>query len=190
MKKPKPHDFKKVPVTKLEAARRQLETAITLWFHDTDPVSVHTLAMAAHGILRALNSKRGGKPMLGDPNPFIPPEFHERFRKIVFEASNFFKHGARDPLTTHFFSPELNKIIFVDATQAYESQAQEQRPLMKMFRLYLAFHEPRLFEQEYLDSLQQNPLFSKFKQLSKQQFFVEFLPYASSIYRKDDFGRG
>jgi hypothetical protein len=74
---PEPHNLKKLSITKLDAARRQLETAITLWFHDADPVSVHTLAMAAHGILRALNKKRGGPPMLGDPSPYIRPGFEK-----------------------------------------------------------------------------------------------------------------
>jgi hypothetical protein len=59
-----------LPITKLDAARRQLETAITLWFHDADPISVHTLVMAAHGILKAINKKLGGAPMFGDPAPY------------------------------------------------------------------------------------------------------------------------
>ena len=50
MRPPKPHELKKLPITKLDAVRRQLETTITLWFHDVDPVSVHTLVMAAHVI--------------------------------------------------------------------------------------------------------------------------------------------
>ena len=50
----KPHELRKLAITKLDAARRQLETAITLWFHDADPVSVHTLVMAAHGFLKHL----------------------------------------------------------------------------------------------------------------------------------------
>jgi hypothetical protein len=33
----------KVRVTKLDAAKKQLETAIMLYFHDGDPVSIHTL---------------------------------------------------------------------------------------------------------------------------------------------------
>lgn len=180
MRPPKPHDLKKLPVTKLDAARRQLETAITLWFHDADPVSVHTLALAAHAILRAINKKRGGRPMLGDPSPYIRAEFQERVAKMFVEASNFFKHRAKDPLATHYFPPELNKLIINDACQAYTSQAQEQRPLMGLFSVYLPFEEPRLFTQEYLDNLQRLPLFSKVKQFSKRQFFMEFLPVATA----------
>jgi hypothetical protein len=38
----------KIVVTKLDAARRQLRTAIHLWFNDGDPVSIHALAFAAY----------------------------------------------------------------------------------------------------------------------------------------------
>ena len=37
-------DNAKITVTKLDAARRQLRTAIRLWFEEGDPVSIHTLA--------------------------------------------------------------------------------------------------------------------------------------------------
>src|SRR5271165_3353782 len=45
-------------ITKFEAARRQLGTAIVLWFSDDDPVSIHTLACAAYEIIHKLTKKR------------------------------------------------------------------------------------------------------------------------------------
>ena len=172
----KPHP-NKLAITKLDAARRQLETAITLWFHDADPVSVHTLVMAAHAILSAINKKRGGQPMLGDPtSPYIRPGFEKRVADMFVESSNFFKHGAKDPLATHYFAPELNHCMLLDACQTFMLLTQEQRPLMNVFTLYLAFHEAEMFKQQFLDSVQQEPLFSVTKQLSKRQFFAEWLP--------------
>jgi hypothetical protein len=47
-----------IAVDKWDAARRQLETAITLFFNDGNVVSQHTLVMAAHGILYDLAQKR------------------------------------------------------------------------------------------------------------------------------------
>jgi hypothetical protein len=37
-------DTCKIKISKLEAARRQLDTAIRLYFMESDSVSVHTLA--------------------------------------------------------------------------------------------------------------------------------------------------
>jgi|SRR6266542_1813984 len=181
MRPPKPHELKKLAITKLDAARRQLETAITLWFHDADPVAVHTLVMAAHGILRALNKKRGGRPMLGDPSSYVRPGFEKLVADMFVKSSNFFKHGAKDPLATDYFAPESNQYMIFDACQVFMLLAQEKRPLMWTFVLYLAFHEPRLFLPEFLDSVQQEPLFSVTKQLSKRKFFAEWLPDASAI---------
>jgi hypothetical protein len=50
-------------VTKWSAATSQLETAIQLWFNEGDPVSIHTLAVAAHDCFNAL-STFASKPSL------------------------------------------------------------------------------------------------------------------------------
>jgi hypothetical protein len=128
-----PHNLKKLPITKLDAARRRLETAITLWFHDADPVSIHTLVMAAHGILKAISRKRGGEPILGDPMPCIRPGFEKLVADMFAKASNFFKHGDKDPLATYYFAPESNQCMILDACQAFMLLTQEQRPLMNVF---------------------------------------------------------
>jgi hypothetical protein len=47
-------DSRKIKISKLDAARRQLDTAIRLYFMEGDPVSVHTLAAAAFEILKDL----------------------------------------------------------------------------------------------------------------------------------------
>jgi hypothetical protein len=44
----------RMKITKLDAAKRQLATAIRLYFEDRDPVSVHTLVMAAGEIIDRL----------------------------------------------------------------------------------------------------------------------------------------
>jgi hypothetical protein len=45
-----------IHISKFDAAKRQLETAIRLWFHSGDPVSVHTLAAASHQLLHDLGN--------------------------------------------------------------------------------------------------------------------------------------
>jgi hypothetical protein len=51
-----------VRLGKLEAARRQLETAIKLYFADGDEVSIHTLTGAAYPLIRDINEHRLGEP--------------------------------------------------------------------------------------------------------------------------------
>ena len=58
--------IKSLTISKLDAAKRQLETYIRLYFHSGDPVAMHTLTAAAFGIIRDLNEKRSGTPTLRD----------------------------------------------------------------------------------------------------------------------------
>ena len=51
-------------VSKLDAAKRQLETAIRLYFSNGDPVSIHTLVAAAYAILHDVTGRKGADPML------------------------------------------------------------------------------------------------------------------------------
>ena len=119
--------------------------------------------------------------MLGDPSPFVRPEFEKRVADMVVKSSNFFKHGAKDPLETHYFAPELNQYMIFDACNAYMAQAQENVPMIRTFIIYLALHEPGVFKQEFLDSIQREPAYSTAKQLPKSKFFAELLPVGYSL---------
>ena len=170
---------KKLPVTKLDAARRQLETAITLWFDDLDPVSIHTLASAANQILSDVNKAAGGKPLLFDtPNPSIKPQHQKEFRRLLREVANFFKHAESDSTGTLFFSPNRNKVSLIQGCQNYRELAQEKRPLMELFTFYLAVHEPQLF---VWPLPREAPGVEYLRSLSKRAFFTEMLPVVSRI---------
>jgi hypothetical protein len=45
-------------IGKLDAARRQLQTAIALWFDERDPVAIHTLSVAAYEIVHTISKQR------------------------------------------------------------------------------------------------------------------------------------
>ena len=97
-------------VTKIEAARRQLRSAIELWFLDGDPVSIHTLAAAAHQIIHDLNRRNKGPDMLLDTK-FIKDEYRSEFVSDIKSASNFMKHADRGKMgttKTFEFDPESN----------------------------------------------------------------------------------
>jgi hypothetical protein len=80
-----------MPLSKVEAAQRQLDTAIELYLHEYDLLSVHTLAWAAFSILVSYDkaTNAGGvwaKHMREHPS--------DHARKLA----NFLKHADRDPL--------------------------------------------------------------------------------------------
>ena len=89
--------------SKLEAARRQLDTAIRLHFSDADVVSIHTLAATAYNIINDVSNKRGAAAMLvkGTLIDDARVEVREKLRSEFNKAENFFKHADRDPDGVH-----------------------------------------------------------------------------------------
>jgi hypothetical protein len=86
-----------IKINKMDAARRQLRTAITMWFSGGDPVSAHALAYAAHEIIHAIHKKKnpGGEKLLFDAD-FVREEKRLEFNILLKRNANFFKHGDFD----------------------------------------------------------------------------------------------
>src|SRR5207302_11289143 len=105
-----PDNGRGVKVSKIEAAHRQLRTAIALWSADGDAVSIHTLAFAAYQIIHDLNRKAKGPPLLLDAAR-IRPEYKDALIRAIKESANFFKHAddrrgkkrTETASTTHLF---------------------------------------------------------------------------------------
>lgn len=84
------------PVTKLEAAKRQLDTAIKLYFDNEDSLSVHTLAYASFKILFDLYPSFHSDGFSAKIDELIqqPKLGWSRFNR----TANFLKHADRDPM--------------------------------------------------------------------------------------------
>ncbi len=101
----------KIILGKLEAASRQLSTAIELWFRDADPVSIHILACSAYQIVHDINSRRGGRDLLYD-SLVIKDEYRREWIDRIKRAYNFFKHADKDPTASVEFDP-TNNVFFI-----------------------------------------------------------------------------
>lgn len=84
-------------VTKLDAARRQLETSIRLLFEQGDAVSVHTLAHATFGILKDVALHRNKHTRIAKVAEITAGLDDRSFKKGFNRTGNFFKHGDKDP---------------------------------------------------------------------------------------------
>jgi len=131
----------RIQITKLDAAKRQLETAIRLYFNDADPVSIHTLTGAAHSILSDLNKKCGGRPMLISDFP-IKNEYRKEFKKIITEAKNYFKHADKDPDSTIEFCPDTNDHFLFDACEKYMELTSEKVAFFIIYKAWYANKYP------------------------------------------------
>jgi hypothetical protein len=134
-------------ITKLDAARRQLETAIRLYFQNGDAVSIHTLTAASYNIMRDINVTRGGDPMIAKQQLLetIKPEFQKMVRNKINEAENFFKHADNDSLDMLLFNPRQTEILLIDACSQYFKLTAEDRPLCIIYRGWFIANYPELF---------------------------------------------
>src|ERR1700730_15650904 len=102
----------KLRISKIEAARRQLDSAIELWFLDKDEVSVHTLAAAAYQLVHDLKEHKGLARELLYDSAMIKDEYRKQWIKVIKKPMNFFKHADNDPEEALEFSP-LGSIGFI-----------------------------------------------------------------------------
>jgi len=133
-----------IQVDKIEAARRQLKTAVWLYFVGADPLSVHTLAAAARQVLEDANTHRGGKPMLvsGKVLELLKPELHGAFQRIFRSSANFLKHAKKDPDDVLRFRPEETEFLLVEACLTYWELSGRKEPEFMAFQAWYMFQFP------------------------------------------------
>lgn len=134
-------------VTKYDAAKRQLETAVLLYFNEMDPVSTHTLAAASYNILRDINAKKGGNPMMlkDDAAKFVRTELVVEFKKKMNEAENFFKHADRDHNKSIVFRPAFTEFFLLGAIHKYRELTSESVPLFQLFDTWHMIVNPSIY---------------------------------------------
>jgi hypothetical protein len=126
-------------LSKLEAARRQLETAIKLYFGHGDEVSIHTLAAAAYSVVRDINEHRGGEPMLKDLHCFLSADLAREFKKYVNTPENFLKHADKDPEATGELNPRWTEALMWEASRKYCEMTRDwPRPLITFILWFVA----------------------------------------------------
>ena len=100
-----PRVFPSETITKIDAAERQIRTAIRVFFEDIDLVSVVTLARAGAEILRDIGLPQGIRDQLLDSEIVVDGKERE-YRDWIRREQNFLKHANKDPDATFEFRPD------------------------------------------------------------------------------------
>jgi hypothetical protein len=124
-------------INKELAARGQLQTAIALWFNYGDPVSIHTLAAAAQGILQGLVGKNHRYPHMRQWIKKFPP----RVQKLIRNPQNFFKHAWTDAKVAELYQPQIGDWIIADAALLHQD-LYGLTPFIRAFTIRLSFEQP------------------------------------------------
>jgi hypothetical protein len=151
-------DTRKIKISKLEAARRQLDTAIRLYFMGGDPTSVHTLATAAFEILKDLD-KHGPKTgtFFDHIETQVKPEYQKYVIGIFRAPQNFFKHADDDPDKVLEFQLAYPEMFMVSACEKYKELAAEETAEMMVYRLWFGHQNPNMLMLEVAARFQQTP---------------------------------
>ncbi|MDP2642686.1 MAG: hypothetical protein Q8P62_02490 [Candidatus Peregrinibacteria bacterium] len=169
-------------VSKLDAAKRQLEMAIRLFLSNEEIVSTHTLAAAAHEILKNLCNKQEKESALKDTMlKMVKPERRDEFWHMLNDPENFFKHANKDPegiLKSYTGNTEM---LLWDVCTMYQQLTNELPPLVRVYFLWYFSKDP--------DTLANTPDNTEYKNMirelnldpSNKQKFLEYLPYAEKI---------
>jgi hypothetical protein len=138
-----------ITLTKLEAASRQLRTAITLWFDEGDPVSIHALAFAAYEIFHTVSAHRNPyrRDLLFDSD-WIKDEYRSDWNKHIRREANFFKHGDRDPEGSIDFNSDLSEWFILFATYARGLCREPQSEEETLFTWWLQINKPHILTDE------------------------------------------
>jgi hypothetical protein len=111
---PKYLDAPKQRITKIDAAERQLVTAIDLFFRNGDALAVYALAGAAREVVTAMCEARQVESLFKDI--LLATGLTEKeLRDMANRYRNFFKHADRDPdaVLTEFSDEDNDPILFV-----------------------------------------------------------------------------
>ena len=150
-----------IHISEIDTAKRQVETAIVLYFQNGDPVSIHTLTAAAYTILEKLGKTRGIKPIIKDTE-MIRKEKRGEWFELINNPQNFFKHGHDrkrghpNPDQSYMFRPATTDFLIWDACRMYAIITTEIPEFVFSFMCWFYIHYPDMLpdpEAEKLSSM-------------------------------------
>jgi len=173
-------DTYKIKISKLEAARRQLDTAIRLYFSNADPVSIHTLAAAALDLLKDLDEHGPKTGTFYDHlQTNVKPEYLQQARNIFRAPQNFFKHADADPEKVLEFSVALPEAFLVSGCEKYGELAGEVTPEMFVYRLWFSHHNPDLLMPEVAARMRAIDFPIRQTLAQRREYFEEYIGLAA-----------
>lgn len=165
-------------ISKIDAAKRQLDVAIRIFLSNGDIVATHTLTAAAYNVIRDLSGLQGKSVFVkGKAIEMTKPKHRKMVLDKINEAENFFKHADKDPGKLLEFSPNATEFLLWDACGAYCSLTSEKTPLTIIFNAWFLAKYPNLLldkkDQATISELQLNP--------EDRKSFLDLLPGVSQI---------
>lgn len=174
-----------IRVSKLDVARRQLYTAIMLWFADGDQVSIHTLAYAAYEIIHVISKKRQRDVGLLFDAEHVKDKYRKEFNLLLKKHANFFKHAKNDTDDEIEFRPVLSDLFLMFCVRGIDSMKLPRNDAETAFIMWQCIQKPKFLKDEglkrFIDSVGVDGL-RRLQSVSKEEFMQVFSAYRQRNY--------
>jgi len=140
----------KIKLSKIEAARRQIDSAIRMLFANEDPVSIYTIAAAGSRILNDLAEKKGDIDVHQKFKDIIRPGMEKEFWFHMNKPANFLKHADRGPDSIlSDFDEEANDWTLFFACYYYRDLGFTLTPEMNSLLYWMILLHPKILNDDY-----------------------------------------
>jgi len=163
-------------IDKLDAACRQLNTAISLWFNNGDAVSIHTLTCSAYQVVHDINRRSSEMELLYD-SIIVKDEYRREWVNNLKQEYNFFKHADNDPEGTVEFDPVITEFFIIFTSLGLERLGRKPDEVRSAFNIYFCFRHPDSLTAKgkaELDSLPEKTRESA-RTMPKEKFFETYI---------------
>jgi len=171
-----------VQVSKLDAAKRQLETAIRLYFNDADPVSIHTLAVASHDMLVNLqrNNSFHNETSRQTNGLIVRDKYMQEIKKTIKSSKQSLQqiHNAGKSFLS--FSPREIEFLLFDAVEKYVQLTSEHVPYLIIFRGWFVYKHQPMFRLPHGRNIIINNLMKHYKD-NKAEYFSAMLSASGGL---------
>lgn len=166
-----------IHISKIDAAKRQLEIAIRLFFSNGDVVAIHTLTAAAYNLMKDLSKLQGKHVVVKDIMlEKVKPEYKKTVSDKINEAENFFKHADNDPTKLLEFNPVTTEFLLWDACVTYRTLTSEEIPLTFLFIIWFYTKNTDLLGDKQVKQTVTNLLSQLNLDYNNRSQFLELLP--------------
>jgi hypothetical protein len=168
----------KLKISKLDAAQRQLDVAIQLWFLDGDELAIHTLAAAAYQLVHDLKEHRGIEKSLLYDAKMIKDEHRKKWIAVVKKPANFLKHANNDPEGTLEFHPLETLAIIMAAASGLRFLGAQTSGTVGALTFWLVINKPNWVTEHFLKLYEERvgiENLQEFKLVPKRDFLQLYL---------------
>lgn len=143
-------------VTKLDAAHREINAAIRMYFNQEDPIAVHAVVAGGMQIITDLGAKKGMKLGIEAGLKYIRPEKQKAFRNMMREPQNHIKHadneGDEDKILE--YRPDAIEFYLYFASSGFQEYTGNDTPESRVFMWwFVACNPDLLLEKSYREQI-------------------------------------